>query len=164
MMPPPAMAGTARRNENLAASMPLRPRPKPAVIVIPDREMPGTRAVACAAPTSTGPAGNESRDHQHGSGDQQGDCDRRGRLLESGELIGESNPDGGGDGADDQQPQDVARLGIPTKLDQLDQVVPVVREHRHQGAEMEECGGRQVGGFDTQEGGYENEVSGRGNR
>jgi hypothetical protein len=147
MMPPPAMAGTARRNENLAASMPLRPRPKPAVIVIPDREMPGKRAVACAAPTS-----------------RASDTVAPSRVRARRVMNPESNPDGGGDGADDQQPQDVARLGIPTKLDQLDQVVPVVREHRHQGAEMEECGGRQVGGFDTQEGGYENEVSGRGNR
>tara|TARA_B100001121_G_scaffold132605_1_gene116200 strand:+ start:897 stop:1019 length:123 start_codon:yes stop_codon:yes gene_type:complete len=39
------MTGIDRRNENFAASSFFNPRKRAAVIVIPDREVPGMRAI-----------------------------------------------------------------------------------------------------------------------
>ena len=44
------ITGTASRKENLAASCRSNPRNRAAVIVTPERDVPGTRASACAAP------------------------------------------------------------------------------------------------------------------
>src|SRR5712692_7195367 len=49
----PAMMGVARRKENLAAAGRFRLRAKPAPMVIPERDVPGTMASACAAPIAT---------------------------------------------------------------------------------------------------------------
>ena len=44
------MAGMANKNENLAAPFPEVPKAIAVVMVIPDREMPGIIATACANP------------------------------------------------------------------------------------------------------------------
>ena len=49
------MTGTASRKEKRAAARGVRPRARPAVIVTPDRDAPGTRARAWAHPMSTAP-------------------------------------------------------------------------------------------------------------
>ncbi len=46
-------AGIDSRNEKRAAASRLSPRNSPAVIVAPDRDTPGTRAIACAKPIAT---------------------------------------------------------------------------------------------------------------
>ena len=48
----PATAGVSMRNEKSSASLRARPAPRPALIVTPEREMPGMRAKACAQPMS----------------------------------------------------------------------------------------------------------------
>ncbi len=47
------MMGIANRNENLEAVSRVMPRNRPAVMVTPEREVPGTRAMAWAMPTRT---------------------------------------------------------------------------------------------------------------
>ena len=49
-IPGSRMAGIESRNENLAAADRLSPSNSPAVMVIPERDVPGIRASACAQP------------------------------------------------------------------------------------------------------------------
>ena len=53
--PAPAMATMPSRRENRAASVRDRPHARPAVMVIPARLTPGTRANTCATPMSSAP-------------------------------------------------------------------------------------------------------------
>lgn len=48
--PAPATAGIASKNEKRAAALRSRPANKPAVIVIPERDVPGINAITCATP------------------------------------------------------------------------------------------------------------------
>jgi hypothetical protein len=47
------MIGVASRNEKRAASSLESPTSRPPLIVAPERENPGSNAIACAAPTPT---------------------------------------------------------------------------------------------------------------
>ena len=51
--PAAAVTGTANRNEKRAAASRDKPRNSPAVIVTPERDVPGTSASACAQPITT---------------------------------------------------------------------------------------------------------------
>ena len=121
-MPAPAMIGTAIRNEKRAAASRVRPRYRPAEIVMPEREMPGKRASACAAPMTTAsrtPSAVELAalradavgQPQDGRPGQHQD-DQEGRAVLPEERVEEALPERAeqrpGDDRDEQQPGQAA--------------------------------------------------------
>ena len=50
MMPAAKIIGIDSKKENRAAAFRVNPKAKPAVIVTPEREVPGISAMACAHP------------------------------------------------------------------------------------------------------------------
>ena len=57
----PTTAGMDSKNENFTAKLRSKPRSIPALIVVPERESPGTTATACARPTTIASAEVELR-------------------------------------------------------------------------------------------------------
>jgi len=58
--PAPKITGADSKKENLAASSLFNLRPKPAIMVMPERDTPGIKATACAKPISSASNGRSS--------------------------------------------------------------------------------------------------------
>ena len=104
----PSMIGTSRKNEKRAAESRSRPRNRPAVIVIPERETPGISARLCAAPIASASRGPSAP------------IRRRSRLP-----VGDPEQPG----EDDEDDRDLPRL--PQMLG--DQVLPQERRRSRPG-------------------------------
>ena len=57
----PTTAGMDSKNENFTAKLRSKPRSMPKLIVVPERDSPGTTATACARPTTSASAVVELR-------------------------------------------------------------------------------------------------------
>src|SRR3989304_6242478 len=142
----PAMAGRPSMKVSRADSTRLMPWASPAVMVIPERLIPGMRAIACAIPTTMASLTVPSSTVRSPGRSRWGADDRR------------------RDGADDEQHPHPPVVRAARGSHHPDQFTAVIPEKGDQGAEVQHRGGGEIGFVEIQQRRHQDEVGARRHR